>query len=61
MLRSGSWFPRRGRISITIGEAIHPEDFPESIQSDQWQLALALRDKARQYILHHCGEPDLSR
>ena len=61
MLRSGSWFPRRGRISITIGEAIHPEDFPETIQRDQWQLALALRDKARQYILHHCGEPDLSR
>ncbi len=61
MLRSGSWFPRRGRITISIGEIIKPDAFPENVQSDAWQLALALRDKARQYILHHCGEPDLSR
>jgi hypothetical protein len=39
---------------------IRPEEFPETVQGDSWQLALALRDKARQYILHHCGEPDLS-
>jgi 1-acyl-sn-glycerol-3-phosphate acyltransferase len=61
MLRSQSWFPRRGRISISIGETIKPEEFPENVQSDTWQLALAFRDKARHYILHHCGEPDLSR
>jgi acyl carrier protein len=61
MLRSGSWFPRRGRISISIGEVILPEAFPQTVQSDTWQLALALRDKARHYILYHCGEPDLSR
>jgi acyl carrier protein len=61
MLRSGSWFPRRGRIAISIGKAINPEELTEPVQSDTWQLALTLRDKARQYILHHCGEPDLSR
>ncbi len=61
MLRSGSWFPRRGRITISIGEILKPEAFPEQVETDAWQLALALRDKARQYILHHCGEPDLSR
>lgn len=61
MLRSGSWFPRRGRITISIGETIIPEELEESVQSDKWKLALALRDKARQYILNHCGEPDLLR
>ena len=60
MLRSGSWFPRRGRITVNIGEVIEPAQFPETVQSDTWHLALALRDKARQYILRHCGEPDLS-
>ena len=60
MLRSGSWFPRRGRITISIGELIRPGELPGAVQGDSWQMALALRDKARQYILHHCGEPDLS-
>ena len=61
MLRSRSWFPRRGRITISIGEVIKPEGLVETVQGDTWQVALALRDKARHYILHHCGEPDLSR
>jgi acyl carrier protein len=61
MLRSGSWFPRRGRITISIGEVLRSEELPEMVQSDTWQLALALRDKAREYILHYCGEPDLLR
>jgi 1-acyl-sn-glycerol-3-phosphate acyltransferase len=60
MLRSGSWFPRRGRITINIGEMISPEQLPDTDQGDTWHMALALRDKARQYILRHCGEPDLS-
>jgi 1-acyl-sn-glycerol-3-phosphate acyltransferase len=60
MLRSRSWFPRRGRITISIGEVIKPEQLPETTQSDTWHMALALRDEARQYILRHCGEPDLS-
>ncbi len=61
MLRAKSWFPRRGRITISIGEAIRPEELQEAVQNDTWRLTLALRDKARQYILNHCGEPDLLR
>ena len=60
MLRSRSWFPRRGRITISVGEVISPGQLPETAQSDTWHMSLALRDQARQYILRHCGEPDLS-
>jgi 1-acyl-sn-glycerol-3-phosphate acyltransferase len=60
MLRSRSWFPRRGRITISIGEIIEPEQLPATAKSDTWHVALALRDATRQYILRHCGEPDLS-
>jgi len=59
MLRSRSWFPRRGRITISIGEVLRPDELPETVQTDKWRVALTLRDKARQYILNHCGEPDL--
>ena len=60
MLRSRSWFPRRGRITISVGEVIRPEQLPQEAQTDSWHMALALRDKSRQFILRHCGEPDLS-
>ncbi len=52
ILRGNSLFPRRGTISIVIGEAIRPE-------SNEWSDAVALRDKSRRHILQHCGEPDL--
>lgn len=60
MLRSGSWFPRRGSITITIGEAIVP-DVLAGDDEETWQVAIKLRDAARQHILHYCGEPDLSQ
>ncbi|GMR18062.1 MAG: AMP-binding protein [Gammaproteobacteria bacterium] len=60
MLRSDSWFPRRGHITITVGEAIDPDKLPEIEKQDKWRVALALRDAARKHILHYCGEPDLS-
>ncbi|MEN8257537.1 MAG: AMP-binding protein [Thermodesulfobacteriota bacterium] len=50
---SGSWFPRRGLITVTIGQAIQPT-------GNDWSAAVALRDRARQEILRHCGEPDLA-
>ena len=50
---AGSWFPRRGRITVTIGQAIEPS-------GNDWSAAVALRDQARQEILRHCGEPDLA-
>jgi 1-acyl-sn-glycerol-3-phosphate acyltransferase len=53
LLRDGQWFPRRGTISITIGEPISPE-------GTDWSAALKLRNAARVEILRHCGEPDLA-
>ncbi len=60
ILRSGSWFPRRGRITITVGEAITREDLSEVEKKDNWSVALKYREAAREHILHYCGEPDLS-
>ena len=52
ILRDGSWFPRRGAISVAIGEPLRPK-------GADWSAALALRDAARAEILKSCGEPDL--
>lgn len=61
ILREGSLFPRPGSIHIEIGQAIKPEDLVKDKQLDSWQLAIALRDQSRHFILRHCGEPDLTR
>jgi len=53
ILRGSSFFPRRGIVSIMIGEPIQPE-------GSGWGDAIKLRDKARAVILRHCGEPDLT-
>lgn len=52
ILRAGSWFPRRGAVTVTIGEPIPPVE-------SGWSSAIRLRDKARAFILRHCGEPDV--
>jgi len=57
ILRPDGWFPRKGTISVLIGQPIDPADFEEA---SDWALALRLRDAARAEILRHCGEPDLS-
>ena len=53
ILRGGQWLPRRGKLSIHIGEAIAP-------QGQAFKAAISLRDAARAVILSHCGEPDLA-
>jgi 1-acyl-sn-glycerol-3-phosphate acyltransferase len=60
ILRSGSWFPRHGSISVTIGSPIHPETASD-LEQDGWAAGLILRDKTRQWILTYCGEPDLGQ
>ncbi len=55
-LRPDSWFPRRGKIAVTVGKPIAPD--PRA--SDKWAEALRLRDATRAFILEHCGEPDLA-
>ncbi|GGK54914.1 AMP-binding protein [Amphritea balenae] len=57
MLRAESWFPRRGRIIISIGEPIPSH----VVKGDSlWQQALALRDHARAEVLMLSGEADLN-
>ena len=53
ILREYQWFPRRGRIAVTVGAPILPP-------GTGFEAALKLRDAARTQILAHCGEPDLS-
>ena len=60
MLRSDSWFPRRGAISVTVGEPLDPREIKAGAKIDDWTLALKLRDLAREEILRHSGEPDLA-
>ena len=60
MLRAGTWMPRRGQISFTVGKAITPELEVEAGTGNQWAAAVKLRQAAHQHILAHCGEADLS-
>jgi 1-acyl-sn-glycerol-3-phosphate acyltransferase len=53
ILRSGQWLPRRGAISVYIGEALAPA-------GSDFAAAIRLRDAARARILAHLGEPDLA-
>ena len=60
MLRPGTWMPRRGRISFTVGKAITPDVEIEAGSGDKWSTAVKLREAAHRHILAHCGEVDLS-
>ncbi len=53
VLRSDDWFLRRGTIVIIVGK-------PLSADGDDWDAALALRNRARSEILKHVGEQDLA-
>jgi 1-acyl-sn-glycerol-3-phosphate acyltransferase len=53
ILRGGSWFPRRGRIQVTILPPCYPT-------GTDWQEAIQLRAKVRQEMLQCLGEPDLA-
>jgi 1-acyl-sn-glycerol-3-phosphate acyltransferase len=61
ILRADSWFPRRGRISITVAAPIDPKAFQGGNDHDPWRTAVAIRDEARSAILARCAEPDLVR
>ena len=58
ILRADSWFPRHGAISVTFGSPISIAK-PPAREQEIWAEALALRDKSREWLLLHCGEPDL--
>lgn len=60
ILRDESWFPRHGAINITVGKPIDPQKFRTETAADSWSVGLRLRDSAREHMLGHCGEPDLT-
>jgi 1-acyl-sn-glycerol-3-phosphate acyltransferase len=53
VLRDGTWYLRRGPISVTFTAPVAPE-------GGDWNAALKLRDRVRSDILKYCGEPDLA-
>jgi 1-acyl-sn-glycerol-3-phosphate acyltransferase len=55
ILRAHSWYPRAGKITVTIGEPVLPDH-----RAGEWSAALGVRDYARQHMLAHCSEPDLA-
>lgn len=59
ILRSDSWFPRHGAIHLEVGAPIDPQSFKDENLDDSWHQAINLRNQSRQFILRHCGEPDL--
>ncbi|MGB5606499.1 MAG: AMP-binding protein [Gammaproteobacteria bacterium] len=59
ILRSDSWFPRRGAITVTIGKPVYPDRVGAQAATSPWAVAVELRDAARSHILAHCGEPEL--
>lgn len=54
VLRGDKWFPRKGKISVTILP-------PMRAKGSDMAAAAKLRDEVRAEILEHCGEPDLGR
>jgi len=54
ILRAEQWFPRRGKLRVTVAAPIRP-------QGSDWAAAVALRDAVRTQIAQSCGEPDAVR
>jgi 1-acyl-sn-glycerol-3-phosphate acyltransferase len=61
ILRSGEWFLHHGSINVDIGEAIDPKPIADKLGKDTWHVAIELRNRSREFILRHCGEPDLAQ
>jgi 1-acyl-sn-glycerol-3-phosphate acyltransferase len=60
MLPSGTWMPRRGHITFTIGQPVTPDVVPAGEAGDSWTIAVKLKEAAHRHILSYCGEVDLS-
>ncbi len=58
ILRSDSRFPHHGAINIEIGPALLP--LKADKEYNHWKVAIDLRDRSREFIKRHCGEPDLA-
>lgn len=60
VLRPGTWMPRRGEITFTVGKGITPAAEVVAGSGDSWTAAVNIREAAHRHILAHCGEVDLS-
>ncbi|AWT59801.1 MAG: Long-chain-fatty-acid--AMP ligase FadD26 [Candidatus Moanabacter tarae] len=60
ILRADSWFPRKGTVSVVVGDSIDPEKISAQNDNGRWNIAIKLRDNSRSWILRHCAEPELS-
>jgi 1-acyl-sn-glycerol-3-phosphate acyltransferase len=52
ILRPDSWWPRPGKVTLTVGSPLIPE-------GDGWTEIIRLRDAAKAEIAAHCGERPL--
>ena len=52
MLRSETWFPRRGQVRVTVGAPLQPH-------GDDFAAAAELQRRARSWMLGRSDEPDL--
>lgn len=58
ILRSDSWFPRRGPIDVFIGETIAPRAIPSEVSTDIWKKADFLKSYAQNFIQKYNQEPE---
>lgn len=56
ILRSDSWFPRRGPIEIVIGAPLLPSQIPGENFTDLWSKMDFLKEKTRDFISQHLRE-----
>lgn len=59
MLRPDTYTLRRNAVTVSVGPPIDPREPHGPAPTDSWTLALSLRRLTRDFILRHCGEPDL--
>jgi len=60
IFRAQSWLPSHGKVTLRILDQIEGKGKDEPGIASIWQAALELRDKTREVMLKHCGEPDLA-
>jgi len=53
ILGGDSWMPHRHGVRLVIGPPLQPD-------GSDWSAAARLQDRARSFILEHCGEQDLA-
>jgi 1-acyl-sn-glycerol-3-phosphate acyltransferase len=58
-LRADTYLLRFGAIRVTVGSPIDTRKLAAETSADTLAVARRLREVTREYILAHCGEPDL--